>query len=371
MCQSPGGGSPDVGRRLNYHTPWLPIYSVDPRAKCCPSCPPTGNTVTTTCYITIDTEYGFRFTRQRGPDSRAENFARSIICRTPAGEVGIRYQMRVLDEYGLKAVFFVDPMPAVLWGTAAIEDVVGPIVEGGHDVQLHMHTAWLEFAKHAGPTGGRTGINIKDFSFEDQCALVDYAKSILVAAGANPPVAFRAGNYGASDATLRALATVGIRYDTSFCPGISDSACTINLARTQHLPVEHCGVVEVPIGCIANGRSALRHAQLTALSATEMRHAIRHSATHGAPCFTLVSHSFELLSSDRNRINRLVRGRFLALCNTLAKLPTVGTGTYASYPPHPATAEDSRISSVLPFSPLRAGIRVAAQLISNTLYYRQ
>jgi hypothetical protein len=372
VSQQPvSGDCPDVGRGLSYHIRWLPIYNAGLGAKCCPSRPPTGNTVTTTCYITIDTEYGFRFTRQHGPGSRAENFARSIICSTPAGEVGIRYQMRVLDEYGLKAVFFVDPMPAVLWGTAAIEDVVGPIVDGGHDVQLHMHTAWLEFAKHTSPTEGRTGINIKDFSFEDQCTLVDYAKSILVAAGANPPVAFRAGNYGASDTTLRALAMVGIRYDTSFCPGISASACAINLARTQHLPVEYCGVVEVPIGCIANGRTALRHAQLTALSAIEMGHAIRHSATHGVPYFTLVSHSFELLSSDRSRINRLVRGRFLALCDTLAKLPSVHTGTYASHPPQPATAEDSRINSVLPFNPLRAGIRVAEQLVSNALYYRQ
>lgn len=339
------------------------------RAGALPSCLLTGDTVTT-CYITIDTEYGYRFTRQHGPGSRAENFARSIMCRTPVGEAGICYQMHVLDQYGLKAVFFVDPMPAVLWGTAAIEDVVGPIIERGHDVQLHMHTAWLDFAGHANPVGGRTGVNIKDFSFEDQCALIDYAKDVLVASGAKPPVAFRAGNYGASDTTLRALSMVGMRYDTSFCPGIAVSPCDISLPRTQHLPVEHCGVAEVPIGCIANGRTSLRHAQLTALSSSEMSHAIRHSVTHGVPCFTLVSHSFELLSCDRNRINRLVHGRFLSLCKTLANLPAVNTGTYATHPPRAASVQSSRASSVLPFNPLRAGLRVAEQLVGNALYGR-
>lgn len=331
---------------------------------------PIGNDVTT-CYITIDTEYGYRFTQQHGRDSRAENFAHSIICRTPVGEVGIRYQMGVLDKYGLKAVFFVDPMPAVLWGTAAIEDIIGPIVERGHDVQLHMHPAWLEFASAASPLKGRTGINIKDFAFEDQCSLLEYAKGVLVAAGAKPPVAFRAGNYGASDTTLRALAEVGMRYDTSFCPGIAASACAISLARTQHLPVEHCGVVEVPIGCISAGHTELRHAQLTALSAAEMSHAITYNARHGAPCFTLVSHSFELLSSDRRHVNRMVRNRFLALCDTLAKLPAVSTGTYVTHPPEPIPAQGPHAATVLPFNPLRAGLRMGAQLIGNVLYGRR
>lgn len=324
----------------------------------------------TTCYITIDTEYSYRIAKQCGTDSRAENFARSIICRTPAGEAGIGFQMDVLDAYGLKAVFFVDPMPAVVWGAAAIEDVVGPIIEKGHDVQLHVHPAWLEFAGAGGPLKGRTGINIKDFTFDDQCALLAYAKGVLVAAGAKPPVAFRAGSYAASDTTLRALAVVGMRYDTSFCPGIAASACAINMARTQHLPVEHCGVVEVPIGCIATGRNRLRHAQLTALSAAEMRYAIMYNAAHGAPCFTLVSHSFELLSNDRSRINRIVRRRFLSLCDNLAQLPGVSTGTYATNPPQPVPAEKLHVSTVLPFNPLRAGLRIGAQMVGNVLYSR-
>ena len=335
----------------------------------CGHLPADGGAVTT-CYITIDTEYSYRITKKRGPDSRAENFARSIVCRTSVGEVGIHYQMSVLDACGLKAVFFVDPMPAVLWGTAAIEDVVGPIVENGHDVQLHVHPAWLDFAGSAGPTKGRTGFNIKDFAYDDQCALIAYAKDILVAAGARPPVAFRAGSYAASDTTLRALAAVGMRYDTSFCPGIAASACAISLARTQHLPVEHCGVVEVPVGCISAGRDGLRHAQLTALSAAEMRHAIMYNAAHGTPCFTLISHSFELLSGDRTHVNRMVRGRFLALCSALAKRTSVSTGTYAANPPLAMPAQAPQMGAVLPFNPLRAGLRMGAQLVGNVLYSR-
>ena len=88
----------------------------------------------TALYFTIDTEYSPGLTARGGRDMRHENFTRSIACTTADGPVGVGYQLDVFDRYGLKAVFFVDPMPALLWGVEAIADVIGPIVERGHDV---------------------------------------------------------------------------------------------------------------------------------------------------------------------------------------------------------------------------------------------
>lgn len=320
----------------------------------------------TTVFITIDTEYEFGFTRRHGPGSRQDNFARSITCATPSGAVGIGHQMDVFDRHGLKGIFFVDPMPALIWGTAAIEDVVGPIVARGHDVQLHIHTEWLELAPQASPIGPRTGQNIKDFPLADQACLLDYARGVLVAAGAPAPVAFRAGNYGANDDTLRALAQLGILYDTSHCPGIAGSACAISLGPQDRLAVEHCGVIEVPVGCIAAGNTGLRHAQVTALSAGEMAAAIAHGRKYGLSGFTLVSHSFELLSRDRTCANEVVKRRFERLCAKLGQMHDVETGTYAGSPPAPAAI--GRQAQVLPFSPLRTGLRLAEQAVANALY---
>ena len=111
-------------------------------------------------------------------------------------------------------------------------------------------------------------------------------------AGAPRPVAFRAGNYGANDDTLRALHNIGIRYDTSHCPGIAASDCAISLSSADRSPVEHCGTIEVPISSIAGLRGSKRHAQITALSAAEMMAAIRFSHRSGSGPFTPVSHSF-------------------------------------------------------------------------------
>jgi hypothetical protein len=320
----------------------------------------------TTCYLTIDTEYSVGFTRRSGIDSRKSNFNRNIACKTVSGSVGLEYQMNVLDAHRQKAVFFVDPMPALLWGIAAIEDIVGPIVARGHDVQLHIHTEWLELAGDRNPLGNRTGANVKEFCLEDQCRLLTYARDVLMAAGAAAPVAFRAGNYGANDDTLRALALLGLRYDTSHSPGYSHSPCDIGLAPTNRAPVEHCGIIEVPIGCIGGPGGGLRQAQLTALSAREIFDALHHCQQQNISEFTLVSHSFELLSRDHLQINKIVKRRFDALCAELERMPGMSTGTYATNPPQ--VHSGCGHVPILPFNALRTGLRFAEQAVSNVLY---
>jgi hypothetical protein len=196
--------------------------------------------------------------------------------------------------------------------------------------------------------------------------LIDTARSMLIAAGTPPPVAFRAGNYGANDDTLRALAEFGITHDTSFCPGFENSACDVSLGPTDLAPTLHCGVVEVPVGCIADLSQHTRHAQLTALSKQELLAAIRHTRDHGEGGFTIVSHSFELLSPDRIRINRIVKRRFDSFCAALGRLRGVRTATYSDSPP--SVANGNAASEMLPRSILRTSARVAEQTVANLLY---
>lgn len=319
----------------------------------------------TQLYLTIDTEYSVAAFKKLGRTARAENFASSIAGETRDGAVGIFYEMDVLERHGLKAVFFVDPMPALVWGVDAVAEVVGPIVARGHDVQLHLHSEWLEFAGEGNPVPGRTGRDIKNFSLDEQHKLLSYARDALVAAGAPPPVAFRAGNYGANDDTLRALARLRIHYDSSHCPGISASDCAISIGVNDRDPCEHCGVIEVPIGCIEGPHGGLRHFQLTALTTTEIVAALRYAAEQRLPSITLVSHSFELLSRDRQKINHIVKRRFERLCAALETMPSVSTATYAARPPGVATGSVNR---PLPHNPLRTVRRYVEQAISNMLY---
>ncbi|PKP63980.1 MAG: hypothetical protein CVT85_12710 [Alphaproteobacteria bacterium HGW-Alphaproteobacteria-7] len=321
----------------------------------------------TRVFITIDTEYSSGLYSGPGPADRAENYARSIACITPSGPAGLSHKLELLAQYGQKAVFFVDPMPALVWGVAAIEDIIGPIIDAGQDVQLHCHTEWLGLAGSANPlASGRTGNNIADFPLDEQCEVLRFARDTLIAAGAPAPVAFRAGNYGADDDTLRALAQLGIAYDSSHCPALNDGECRISLGPEHRDPLRHMGMIEVPTGAIATIGGGQRHAQITALTLAEMLAAIRHARDSGRESFTLVSHSFELINRRSLAVNRIVRRRFNGLVKALVAMRGVETGTFAHNPP--PLPKSSMPSEPLPASPVRTGMRMAEQLVSNTLY---
>lgn len=318
----------------------------------------------TAVYITIDTEYSAGLAVRLGVHAREEVFDRSIACRTTRGDVGIFHQMEVMDAHGLKGVFFVDPMPALVWGTQAVAAVVEPILERGHEVQLHLHPEWLEIAGDANPLGSRTGRNLHEFAEAEQVALLELARKQLMDAGAPAPTAFRAGNYGADDATLRSLAEVGIRYDSSHVPGIADSDCRISLTSSDRSVVRHAGTTEVPVGSIRSA-GGQRHAQITALSHWELAAALRFCVREGIAMFNIVSHSFELMSRDRSGINAIVRDRFAKFCATVAATEGASGATFTSRPPQ---IGDGTGAAAMPMSAIRTVARVAEQSVSNALY---
>lgn len=319
-------------------------------------------------FLTIDTEYSPKLFRNGAGWTVRDNFARCVECATKTDAVGIHYQMDVFDRYGLKGVFFVDPMPALVWGSEAVSRLVQPILERGHDIQLHLHTEWLEFAVRS-PVGSARGRNLSDFSLADQLRLIEYGASQLIAAGVPEPVAFRAGNYGANDDTLRALAQHGFTFDTSFTPGLADSECGISLEASDLLPVRHQDMWEFPVGAIASRGNTSRHAQLTALSFWELEAAIRHAAATDWPAFVLVSHSFEMMNRDRRVANRIVKKRFERFCDWLSHEPGLKSARFSDRESMArALRQPSRPPTLLPHNALRTWMRMTEQAGSDLLY---
>lgn len=310
--------------------------------------------------FTVDTELSLRLFQQGA--SAQDNFDSSIAGKCRDGEYGIFYQMDRLEAAGLTGVFFVDPMPALVYGPGVIARIVEPILKRGHEVQLHIHTEWLEFARDHEHAHLR-GRNIADFPLDDQIRLLEQARALLMIAGAPKPTAFRAGNFGANDNTLRALSAIGVQYDSSFNPAFLSGECAIDLPSQTPPFSEHLGVGIIPVSMIEDRPGNIRAVQLCALSAWEMRDALAHAAEDGWPCFTIVSHSFELLSRDRSRGNSIVIRRFEAMCRNIAehnRLEPIGFNGLVPRAEKPMTT--------LPANFVRTALRYGEQAFSRMRY---
>jgi hypothetical protein len=301
--------------------------------------------------LTIDTELRWDW---RG-SSWQENLALSF---DPAG-VGVGYQLERLAAHGLKACFFVDPMPALVYGIEPIRRMVEPILAAGQEVQLHIHPSW---ANPGHPVFELTGLDR-----QTQLDLIRTARDLLVQAGAPSPIAFRSGSYAADAATLEALATLEIRFDSSHNGSHHPWPSGLPLDPRLTAPALLEGVVEIPVTQIEQRPGGLRHLQICAVSFDEMRAALLHAAGNGHPSVAIVGHSFELAARGGKKANPALVRRFEKLCAFLAaqreRLPTA---FFTDLGDLPLDAEAFPFRS----GAIRTAGRMAEQLWANAVYER-
>lgn len=306
--------------------------------------------------LTIDTELTWR------PGGKWDDWREAFDRSYEAAGVGVRYQLRVLAQHALKACFFVDPMPACVYGLDPVRRMLEPILEAGQEVQLHLHPLWV------GAREGRTRSErqLARYDIGSQIDLIRRARDMLVEAGAPEPVAFRAGNYSANDDTLRALAMLGFRFDSSHNGHQHPWPSAIGLPRDQIAPIEHLGMVEIPVTLIADGQNS-RHLQICAVSLGELKAAIEHAGPAETPVVTIVTHSFELANRAGTAPNRIHVRRFEALCAWLAsERRRFPTAYFTDLDPLPL----DRPSVLLPSAGLRRVGRLFEQIWSNKVEER-
>ncbi len=307
----------------------------------------------TPVFLTIDTE--FRWAHHAAGLPADEIAARSL---EPAG-VGLTWQLDLLARHGLKACFFVDPMPALVHGLAPFRRLVDQLLAAGQEVQLHLHPQWTGAKAEDRAAAGR--FQLWEYHEAAQGDLIAGAAELLVAAGVPEPIAFRAGSYAADDATLAALAERGFAFDSSH-NGAESRVSRIDLPARRIAPVERGGVIELPVTAIEDSPGALRTFQPCALSIAEAAAALDHAATHRHAAVTIVSHSFELANRAGTRPNAVHVRRFEALCALLdARRDDLPTSWFGDWPELALDRDDA------PLAPdrLRTGWRRAEQLWSN------
>lgn len=307
----------------------------------------------TPVFLTVDTEFAWRH-HAAGLDVDTI-YARSL---EHAG-VGLSYQLERLARHDLKACFFVDPMPALVFGLAPVKRMVDTIMAAGQEVQLHLHPNWT--GAQQGDRAAHYGrFQMYEYTLDEQLGLLRGAIELLVAAGAPQPIAFRAGGYAANADTLRALATLGLVYDSSH-NGAEPTESRTGLPPDRIAPVMR-ELIEVPVTVIEDAPGLWRTFQLCALSSAEAAAALDHAVAGEHAAVTIVSHGFELANRLGTRANAVHVRRFDTLCRLLATrrndLPTMH---FADRPPLPLDRDDRPLAA----NALRRRMRQAEQLWSN------
>jgi hypothetical protein len=210
--------------------------------------------------ITVDTALQWE-AQARGASWR-ENLALSFGA--------VPGQLELLAARGLKACYFVDPMPALVHGIEPVRRMVEPILAAGQEVQLLLHPVWQSVAEGVAE-GAR--FELVCYDAEDQLDLIETGRDLLVEAGAPAPIAFRAGSYAADVGTLAALVEAGFDFDSSRDRGRPSA---LPLEADLPGPADLGGLVEVPVDPIGAGtgdalvQAAQAGRRLAAIAATSL-----------------------------------------------------------------------------------------------------
>lgn len=270
--------------------------------------------------ITVDVEI-WPHQWQLDPARFSEDFQRYIYGPTADGDYGLPYQLKLLERFGQRAVFLVECLFSYQFGIEPLKEIVAQLQAGKQEVQMHLHPEWIGRMTNS-ILPGRKERRLREYSLADQHYILARGLEALKDAGAPPIRAFRAGGYGANLDTLRALAQLGVPFDTSYNPCILGDSSGMEVGGPLLQPQRMAGVWEFPITAFHDGPSRhRRHAQLGACSFWELSRMLLQAWKLGWRYFVIVSHGFELLNPAKTHRDPVVVRRFEALLRFLSKHP--------------------------------------------------
>lgn len=260
------------------------------------------------------------------PEIRPVQPSRGIWGDYDGKKMGLPFLVSFLERHGLAGTFFVTPFLEEQGYPDDGEPICQYLLEHGQDVQLHIHPNHKHYGLY------RRG---QKYPFTDQIAeLSAGAQRELLQEGAHrmeqwtgsKPVAFRAGNMGASEETLKQLEAVGIPIDSSYSFPYVGKQCLFEARELYNGSKWYGNVLELALsGCQQLRFPGLRPAQpldLMGISYQECRKATELICAAGAHV-VMILHSFSLFKVrnqqfEGGRLNRINTQRFRNYCNWLA-----------------------------------------------------
>jgi len=275
-------------------------------------------------YITVDTETSL------GGAWRNASYAPLPLDLTVFGKCGsqcfgIPLIMDILEEFGFRATFFTEVFCSANVGIENLEKVFQCIQARGHDAQLHLHPVQRFYSSFLAGAARREVDLMFQLPLAEQGELIREGINLFQQLSGKLPRAYRAGCYGASEVTLKALKTNGIEIDSSYNLAYLGTSCGF---RTECLnaPTIIEGIYEFPVTVFHPvGSAGCKPLEISAVSVAEVMTALQSLQRAGCRDIVLVLHSFSLLKNlglrfENRRPDRIVIRRLRNLCAALWKL---------------------------------------------------
>lgn len=269
-------------------------------------------------FITVDTEVwcnGWDNLEQRF----ADQFRKYVYGPTRQGDFALPGTLSILEEYNIPAVFFVEPLFSAKFGLAPLQEIVGILQEKDQEIQLHLHSEWVDEAGDRLLTGVTEKLrNLTYCSREQQRQLIQWGLARMSEAGAGGINAFRAGSYCANRDTLQALADNKVTFDTSYNLAGPNGVADMSPGEILSQPRRIDRIFEYPVSTIKDPLTKnFRHMQINSLSSAELLYCLDSAYAMGLDSLVVVTHNFELLSPDKTRVDAYALKRFRDFCRYL------------------------------------------------------
>jgi len=280
-------------------------------------------------FFTVDTECSLGGAWEN-PGQKPVRPERAILGKIGSEYYGTPRIMDILEKHDLQGIFFVE----VFAGLNGLKDELAgtyeQIVRRGHDAELHLHPIQYYYRQREdGELDAAQLPAAKDMigvlPLPRQVELLKKGILLFREMVGKTPMAFRAGNFGASTTTLDALQEVGIRLDSSFNAAYVGEACTIDSGGAINRAWQHGTVWEVPITTFETGSWGLqswKQLNINAVSLWEMKNVLEQAERIGLTAVTFIAHSFSLFKVadtqfEKMRPDWLVLRRLEGLCRFL------------------------------------------------------
>jgi len=231
----------------------------------------------------------------------------------------------ILERNNLKATFFLEPFNDDLGYPGETEPIACFLVDQGQDVQLHVHPNHVSYGLHKAGKPYQQTDQMAELSPERQKELIKSGADLLEAWTGTRPIAFRAGNMGASEETLSVLPETGLWIDSSYTFPYVNGQCLFHDKELYNGSKWYGDVLEVALSAYRQpdipGLHPAKPVDLMGSSFEECRDAVQMICDAGSDAVVIL-HSFSLFKVrdkqyNGGKLNRVVTRRFERFCQWL------------------------------------------------------